>query len=133
MTERERWWLVATVWMEARGEPAEGQRAVAHVILNRLNAKRWGHTVGAVVLAPLQFSAWNSDSPTRHALAYVDETSDPTWLVVGDSCAYAFTQPDPTNGALNYYNPAVCSPPWAADPALPHIQIGRHVFVAGVP
>lgn len=134
MTEREQWWLTATVWMEARGEPFMGQQAVAHVILNRLKTIRWGHALGAVVLAPLQFSCWNSDSPTRRALAYVNETLDGSWLQVCEA-VWAATRPtaiDPTGGARHYYNPAVAHPHWDQGQTLPRVTIGRHVFVRDV-
>lgn len=136
MTERERWWLTATVWMEARGEPGLGQQAVAHVILNRLASLRWGDTVGAVVLAPLQFSAWNSESPTRRALGRLDEVIDGSWHDVLSSCVRAIQAGagnDPTGGARHYYNPEGAHPAWDAEKALPRVTIGRHVFVRNVP
>ena len=33
--------MAQTVWGEARGETKEGQYAIAHVIKNRLDSKRW--------------------------------------------------------------------------------------------
>ncbi len=135
MTDRERWWLQATVWMEARGEPFAGQQAVAHVILNRLHSRRWGHTIGAVVLAPQQFSAWNTESLTRRTLAYVSEDGDVSWHQVKAACTLATASDavDPTDGARHYYNPAVAMPFWDHGQTLPRVTIGRHVFVRDVP
>jgi hypothetical protein len=56
-----------TVWQEARGEPEEGQRAVAHVIVNRLRDGRWGKSLASVCLADRQFSGWNNSDPNRIA------------------------------------------------------------------
>ena len=50
-------WVVLTVYHEARGEPAEGQRAVVKVILNRAHKKNW--PVKNITLARKQFSCWN--------------------------------------------------------------------------
>lgn len=133
MTDRDRWWMTATVWMEARGESRQGKLAVAYNILNRLRAKRWGRTVGEVVLAPWQYSCWNTDSPTRKALARVDELAG-SWIDSAEAVAFATTgqKPDPTDGALHYYNPAVASPSWDK-PQYRRVTIGNHVFVRDVP
>lgn len=133
MTEREKWWLTATVWMEARGEPAQGQYAVACVILNRLRRKKWGRTVGEVVLAPKQFSCWNSESPTRAMLARCDEAG-PSWLACVKAVEKAIEgrTDDPTGNALHYFNPSVVKPFWDK-PRYPRVTIGHHVFVRDVP
>lgn len=47
-------WLTLNVYHEARNEPAIGQRAVAHVTLNR--AIQQNATLEEVVTAPYQFS-----------------------------------------------------------------------------
>lgn len=134
MSDRDRWWLTATVWMEASGEPRDGMVAVAHVLLNRLRAKRWGRTPGEVCLAAFQFSCWNTDSPTRPSLARVDEASK-TWIDATNAVERARTgvDPDPTLGALHYYNPAWAHPAWDQAKTLPRVTIGRHVFVRDVP
>jgi len=134
MTDREWWWMTATVWMEARGEIYAGQIAVAHVILNRLRDGRFGTTIGCVVLQPKQFSCWNTESPTRNTLGVVHE-DEPAWLSCEKACRSAgiFEAIDPTRGACHYYNPAVAHPNWDAGQLLPRVQIGRHVFVQNVP
>ncbi len=48
--------LAKAVFWEARGEPLSGQLAVAQVILNRVESRRFGRDVCAVVTAPRQFS-----------------------------------------------------------------------------
>lgn len=133
MIERDRWWMTATVWMEAQGEPPLGKLAVAYVLLNRLRTGRWGTRVGEVCLAPKQFSCWNHDSPTRKRLARVDERTGP-WLACERAVVSALgdSEPDPTGGALHYYNPSVVAPSWDADKSKPRVTIGAHVFVRNV-
>lgn len=56
ITEAERELIARMVWLEARGESAEGQQAVAEVILNRVAADNFPATVEEVLLAPGQFT-----------------------------------------------------------------------------
>ena len=48
--------LAGAVYFEARGEPIEGQLAVAEVVLNRVASKKYPSTICAVVKQPWQFS-----------------------------------------------------------------------------
>lgn len=48
--------LASAVYFEARGEPLEGQLAVAEVVLNRARSGRYPTTICAVVRQPAQFS-----------------------------------------------------------------------------
>ena len=102
--------------MEARGEPEQGQRAVAHVIWNRLKDGRWGQTLAAVCLAPEQFSCWNERDPNRMKMAVLGE-QDPVILKLADLFASAFGEVDPTDGAMWYYAPkgVILPPYWAAE------------------
>ncbi len=61
MSSSQKFYLAATVYHEARGEPIEGQIAVAHVIMNR--ALKRGLTVQEVVLQRKQFSCYNHGKP----------------------------------------------------------------------
>lgn len=58
VTEEERELIARIVYLEARGEPAEGQQAVAEVILNRVAAENFPDTVADVVYQenPQQFT-----------------------------------------------------------------------------
>ena len=53
---REQDCLASAVYFEARGEPLEGQLAVAEVVLNRARSGRYPNTICAVVTQPAQFS-----------------------------------------------------------------------------
>jgi N-acetylmuramoyl-L-alanine amidase len=59
-------YLALTLIGEARGEPIEGQVAVANVIHNRAFSS--GKSFKEICLAPLQFSCWNSKDPNRKLL-----------------------------------------------------------------
>ena len=48
--------LASAVYFEARGEPIEGQLAVAEVVLNRTRSGRYPDTICEVVTQPWQFS-----------------------------------------------------------------------------
>ena len=54
VTEEERELMARVVYLEARGEPAEGQQAVAEVILNRVRDNRFPEVIYQD--APLQFT-----------------------------------------------------------------------------
>ena len=128
-----------TLWQEARGEPLEGQRAVAHAIYNRLKDGRWGSTLGSVCLARSQYSAWGPVTPSnanmladfRTSCALADD--DPALIAFADLIAATMVEPDPTGGATHYYNPkAVPRPSWAETPAVPCGQFGRQLFFKNV-
>ena len=56
ITDRERELLARLIWLEARGESAEGQQAVAEVVLNRVAADNFPETVATVIFESGQFS-----------------------------------------------------------------------------
>jgi len=105
----------ATVYMEASGEPPEGQRAVVWVLVNRLRDGRWGPSLASVCLYPEQFSAWNTNDPNRGRLAQAADT-DPTLQQITQYLQNALdgTDTDPTGGALYYFAPALAMPSWAS-------------------
>lgn len=47
--------LARMVWVEAQGEPFEGQQAVAEVVLNRLVAENFPNSINSVIYAENQF------------------------------------------------------------------------------
>ncbi len=55
LTDEERELLASVIWVEAQGEPAEGQQAVAEVVLNRLYSDRFPDTLRNVIYAENQF------------------------------------------------------------------------------
>lgn len=57
MTDAERDELAAIIWLEARGESAEGQQAVAEVVLNRVISSQFPDNVHDVLHQSGQFSS----------------------------------------------------------------------------
>lgn len=55
LTWEEQQLLAKLIWLEARGEPQEGQQAVAEVVLNRLVSGKYGSTISQVIHAEGQF------------------------------------------------------------------------------
>ena len=117
-----------TVFMEASGEPDQGKAAVAHVLVNRLRAGRWGSTLAAVCLAPLQFSSWNSSDPNRKRAAELS-IDDPVFQACEMAVAMATdgTSADPTQGATFYFADTIAAPSWAAS-MVETATIGHHRF-----
>lgn len=56
MTEDEIFLFASVIYTEAANQQYEGMLAVANVILNRLESKRWGNTLEEVLYAPGQFA-----------------------------------------------------------------------------
>jgi N-acetylmuramoyl-L-alanine amidase len=119
-----------TIWGEARGEGAAGMRAVAHVLLNRAQDGRWGLSLGAVCLAPYQFSCWNLKDPNRAKMLGMFsgdiELTAPT-AAFGDANAERQQGIDPTGGATHYYADTSHAPDWA-NGAIQTAHIGHHIF-----
>lgn len=122
-------WGVFTVWCEARGESRAGKIAVARVIRNR-TARRWNgaKTVAEVVLAPYQFSAWNTMDANRRAAAILD-SDDPEYIECLEAWNASETDDGGVGAAVFYYNPDVVKTPptWTITARLV-AKIGRHHF-----
>lgn len=126
--------LARTLWGEARGEGADGMRAVAAVILNRVivanstgKAYWWGNDIAAVCLRAQQFSCWNAGDANLPLLRAVS-TADPAFrdalrIAKETMCGKLA---DPTGGATHYHA-LNCFPHWAEDQT-PLCRIGQHVF-----
>ena len=72
--------LATTVYLEARGQSAVGQMAVAEVALRRRASGQWGDNLCAVLNARGQFAL--STTPKGYILDNVDSWSA-AWLVAG--------------------------------------------------
>lgn len=136
-----------TLWQEARGEPAAGQRAVAHVLNNRLKDGRWGNSLASVCLWHAGFSGWFSprivhgaavrDPNFAGACAIADD--DPALIALATLVTAASGEPDPTGGATHYYAVGTPEPSWVpGDPAhgIPAAascgRFGNQLFFKGV-
>lgn len=118
--------LAATIYFEGRGEPPEGQQAVAHVVLNRLADAAYPSTVCEVVkhkreAGICQFEWWCDDVPNL-------PTDAASWRRAKSIARLALIgrHRDPTGGAL-YFHTLAIKPNWAADKVAARV-IGQHVF-----
>lgn len=104
-----------TVFMEASGEGPDGIQAVAYVIVNRWKSGKFGTTIAAVCLKPLQFSCWNtSDSNRMRAAIIADDDPVLQQCQAAVIDAMAHTAPDPTDGALYYFADTIQTPHWVS-------------------
>lgn len=112
--------LAEAIYFEARGEGREGQLAVAEVILNRAESRRFPSTVCGVVNQPQQFSyTIGGPKPINNKKAYSKAVK------VAEN-ALSSTTRDLTDGATYFHTRAV-SPNWAYR-FTRTAQIGHHIF-----
>lgn len=124
--------LARTLQAEAGNQGVEGMMSVGAVIRNRTADDRFGGTtIGDVIMAPGQFSAWNSVT----GYAGGEQGQDMLGMQVSDD-AYAVADAilaggyqDPTGGATHYYNPTISSPNWGGEGA-GWTDMGDHRFGA---
>lgn len=103
---------------EARGEPYEGQVAVAAVILNRVKHASFPNSVSGVIYQPGAFTAV-SDGQIN---VPIDKNS-----TVYKACRDAMNGWDPTDGAIYYFNPDTATSSWIWSRSFIK-QIGKHRF-----
>lgn len=103
---------------EARGEPYEGQVAVAAVILNRVKSPSFPNSISGVIYQPGAFTAVD-DGQINEPIA---ENS-----TVYKACQDAMNGWDPTGGAIYYFNPDTATNAWIWSRPLIK-QIGKHRF-----
>lgn len=103
---------------EARGEPYEGQVAVAAVILNRVRHPSFPNTVAGVIYQPGAFTAVSDGQ--------INVPIDPKSTVY-KACTDAMNGWDPSGGAIYYFNPKTATNKWIwSRPVIK--QIGNHRF-----
>jgi len=120
--------IARNIYFEARFEPEEGRRAVAHVVLNRVRDRRWPDTPCRVIAegfpeaGPLCQFSWYCDGRSNRPLRD-PYWRDATWLA---QLVYWGRDVDPTHGAL-WYHADYVDPAWRR--ALRRgPQIGHHIF-----
>ena len=110
--------LARAVNGEARGEPYEGQVAVAAVILNRVKHPSFPNTISGVIYQPGAFTAV-ADGQIN---APISEGS-----TVYKACRDAMNGWDPSGGAIYYFNPDTATSSWIWSREL-IVKIGKHRF-----
>ncbi len=131
--------LARTIYGEARGEPYEGKKAIAHVVLNRVRRGdgqfRRDVTLAAACLRWMQFSCWNPDDPNVAAITRVDP-DDSAFRECQRAAHEAMDETDFTGGATHYHTVqaprgAAWPPAWARGHR-PTCTVGAHAFYAGI-
>ena len=115
-TQDDLYWLARAVFGEARGEPYEGQVAVAAVILNRVESPKFPDTIKGVIFEPLAFTA------VADGQIYLQPNSTAI-----KAARVALNGWDPSGGALYYWNPAKATSKWIWTRTIIK-RIGRHDF-----
>jgi len=108
--------MANAVYGEARGEPYEGQVAVAAVILNRLESPDFPNSISGIIFQPRAFTA---------------VADGQIWLEPNERAKQAVLDAmngwDPSENALYYFNPETATSGWIW--SRPQIkQIGDHIF-----
>jgi len=108
--------MANAVYGESRGEPYEGQVAVAAVILNRVDSPNFPNNVHDVIFQPGAFTAVADGqiylTPNETALRAVHDAIN-GW--------------DPTDGCEYYFNPKTATSQWIG--SRPQYKtIGQHIF-----
>ncbi len=108
--------IANAVYGEARGEPYEGQVAVAAVILNRIEHADFPDSVGGVIFQPGAFTAVSDGQ---------------IWLRPNERAKEAVLDAingwDPSENAIYYFNPITATSKWIW--SRPQIKkIGLHIF-----
>lgn len=110
--------LARAVNGEARGEPYEGQVAVAAVILNRVRHSSFPNTISGVIYQPGAFTAVSDGQ--------INVPIDPNSTVY-KACTDALSGWDPSGGAIYYFNPDTATNEWIWSRPL-IVKIGKHRF-----
>lgn len=117
--------LAKAIYFEARGEPVAGQRAVAEVILNRVDNPRYPSSVCAVVGQGNRNGCQFSYQCSGRSLA-IREKSAFTRAVNIARAALSGAPRDLTDGATHFHTRQV-NPSWSRSFART-AQIGQHIF-----
>ncbi|MCQ6557855.1 spore cortex-lytic enzyme [Paenibacillus mendelii] len=108
--------MANAVYGEARGEPYEGQVAVAAVILNRLKSPSFPNSISGVIFQPGAFTA---------------VADGQIWLTPNEKASRAVQDAingwDPSGGCEYYFNPVTATSKWIW--TRPQVKtIGKHIF-----
>ncbi|MCP1134550.1 spore cortex-lytic enzyme [Paenibacillus polysaccharolyticus] len=116
LSENELKIMANAVYGEARGEPFEGQVAVAAVILNRVNSTSFPSTPSGVIFQPGAFTA------VADGQIYLEPNAQAKKAV-----EQALNGWDPSGGCLYYFNPKTATSKWIW--TRPQVKtIGQHIF-----
>jgi hypothetical protein len=115
--------LANAVYFEARGEPIEGQLAVAEVVLNRASSGRYPATLCAVITQKAQFSFIRSGGKFPKA----DRSSEAWRKAVAIAHIAKAKLVTELNPDVLWYHATYVSPSWGRR-LTRQTQIGLHIF-----
>lgn len=108
--------LSRVVYGEARGEPYEGQVAVAAVVLNRVKSSSFPNTISGVIYQSGAFDIVRDGQ--------INLTPNSTAKKAAQD---AYNGWDPSRGAIYYFNPSTATSKWIWSRPMT-VTIGRHRF-----
>ena len=117
--------LALAIWREARGESFLGKIAVAEVVKERVESKRWPAKYEDVILQPWQFSAFNKNDPNAFKFPN-PETHEWKESYYAAYDTYFGDNSGVAKGANHYVVKGV-NPFWAVGHE-PVVVIGQHEF-----
>ena len=118
--------LAAAIFFEARDQSYEAQRAVANVVMNRVESPRWPDTICGVVYQGKAFSFTHdgmSDNPKRYNKSVLDVKA----LVIAKQIANNTIKGERLGLTSTHYHTTSVSPYWSK---VYHQdgRIGDHIF-----
>ena len=121
--------LAKTIYTEANGESLKGKEAVATIIHNRANHKKWRHLgLSGVCRQYKQFSGWNKGEPRIKINNPLDRKSWEDSIKIATEMVKGIFKPlSELKDATHYYNPKKASPSWGKKLRDP-VVIGNHKF-----
>ncbi|HEX8841192.1 MAG TPA: cell wall hydrolase [Sphingomicrobium sp.] len=114
--------LATAVYFESRGESAEGQLAVARVVINRAASLRYPPDICGVVKQPAQFSF------VRHGQFPTIDTASTAWTRAQGIARLAMANVIPSVGNdVLWYHATYVAPSWGHRLSMVE-KIGQHIF-----
>lgn len=101
LSEKEKDLVTRTIIGEAANEPDEGQAAVAHVILNRVNSGKYGDGISGVLFKDKQFEPWVNP---KKLMSYSTESPEYIKASTVLNNVLKGNVEDPTKGATHFAN-----------------------------
>jgi len=129
--------LPLVAWREAQNQGYAGMLAVAWSIRNRVEHPSWaGDSYPSVILKHYQYSSFNWTDPNSQKEPKAGDSAWPNALRAAMD-AYLELVPEPTGGAVNYFDTSLDPmngkpdrrPKWALDGSMVHtVDVGKLHF-----
>ena len=120
--------MAQTIWGEARGETNEGKYAIAHVIKNRFDSKKWfsADTLEGVCKKKWQFSCWNEGDPNKEKREQLTHGDIKDFVDIANNVLNGHHDSN-VGKSTHYYADYIKEPDWA-EGKTPITTIGVHHF-----